>query len=86
MINNERKEKKMRTIETQCGIYQSKYTLTIHRDGEVSVKCPVIKWVNNSGSLSFETRRFSKAGVVALIKEAFEDQDRVRLHEILGNF
>lgn len=44
-----------KVIDCKCGIYSTEYRLICHKDGSVSVKRPFIKWVNNSGSLTFET-------------------------------
>jgi hypothetical protein len=56
----------MKTIDTQCGIYNTEYTLIKHRDGSISVKTPYIKWVNNSGSLAFKIvkiKRFAEQAI-----------------------
>jgi hypothetical protein len=46
-----------KTINIQCGIYDTVYRLIQHRDGDISVKSPTIKWVGNTGSLAFITTR-----------------------------
>ncbi len=41
------------TVDTICGIYNTEYTLTRHRDGSCTVRAPYIKWRDQSGSLGF---------------------------------
>jgi hypothetical protein len=40
------------TLDTTCGIYNTEYTLTKHRDGTRTVRAPYIKWEGNSGCLA----------------------------------
>ena len=62
-----------KTIDTKVGIYNTEYTLVAHRDGTISVKTPYIKWVGNSGSLSFKTVKIDR--FVDQAKECFADYD-----------
>jgi hypothetical protein len=43
-----------KTLDTKCGIYNTEYTLTRHRDGSCTVKAPYIQWRDNSGVLAFK--------------------------------
>lgn len=60
-----------KTIDIKCGIYDTEYTLTEHRDGSISVKAPYIKWVNNTGNLAFQTVNIPNGHVAEQIKLAF---------------
>lgn len=42
-----------KTINARCGIYNTEYTLTRHRDGTGTIRAPYIKWVGGNGSLAF---------------------------------
>jgi hypothetical protein len=61
----------MKTIDTQCGIYNTEYRLIKHKDGSISVKTPYIKWVNNSGSLAFKNVKITRFVEAAL--DCFND-------------
>lgn len=56
----------MKTIETKCGIYETKYRLIRHHDGSISIKTPYIRWINNSGSLAFRIVKINKFAEQAL--------------------
>jgi hypothetical protein len=43
-----------KTLDTTCGIYNTEYTLTKHRDGGCTVNAPYINWKDGSGVLSFK--------------------------------
>lgn len=43
-----------KTLDTTCGIYETEYTLTKHRDGSCTVKAPFINWRDGSGCLAFK--------------------------------
>ena len=47
------------TINTTCGIYDTETTCIRHRDGDTTVRMPYIKWINNTGNLSFRSLRLS---------------------------
>lgn len=61
----------MKTINITCGIYETEYSLTAHRDGSITVKAPYIKWINNNGSLDFSNYHFSAGSLAEKIKQAF---------------
>lgn len=65
----------MKNIAVKCGIYDTAYTLTAHRDGTVTVKAPYIKWLNNTGNLAFQRVTFKAGQIADAIKKAFADQD-----------
>lgn len=46
--------KKSRKIDINCGIYNTEYSLTRHRDGSCTVKAPYINWHDNSGVLAYK--------------------------------
>ena len=64
----------MKTLDTTCGIYDTRYTLTSHRDGSITIKSPYIKWVRNTGSLEFRNAHFQAGELANRIKEAFANQ------------
>jgi len=43
-----------KSINIKVGIYDSQATITRHRNGSVTIRKPFIKWVNNTGWLSFD--------------------------------
>jgi hypothetical protein len=43
-----------KTLNTACGIYNTEYTLTKHRNGGCTVKAPYINWQEGSGVLAFK--------------------------------
>jgi hypothetical protein len=49
----------MKNIYCKCGIYDTQYTLTLHKNGTGTVKSPYIKWCNNTGTLAFEKFKVS---------------------------
>ena len=51
---------KTKTIDTQCGIYNTEYRLIKHKDGTISVKSPYIKWTNNTGRLAFKDVKITR--------------------------
>lgn len=67
-----------RKLFREIGIWYTAYTLTIHRDGSITVKAPYIKYQNNDfdeqgryeGVLAFKKKRFT-GGLARQIKEAF---------------
>jgi|APLak6261659701_1056019.scaffolds.fasta_scaffold00028_14 hypothetical protein len=61
----------MKTIETTCGIYNTKYLLINHKDGSISIKSPFIKWINNTGVLAFKNVKIKD--FVEQAKKCFED-------------
>lgn len=63
----------MKNLDCTCGIYDTEYTLTSHRDGSVTVRIPYIKWTNNTGILEFRREKYS-GNAAALIKKCFKDQ------------
>ena len=50
----------MNSISTTCGIYETEYTLIKHRNGDISVKTPYVKWTGNTGSLAFKKIKVTK--------------------------
>ena len=67
----------MKNIYVTCGIYNTKYTLTEHRDGSVSIKAPYIRWdSNNTGILSFRTSKIKACPLADAIKFAFKSNTR----------
>jgi hypothetical protein len=65
----------MKTIYINCGIYDTEYTLTAHRDGSITVKAPYINWANNTGTLAFQKVSFPAGPLADKIKRAFADRD-----------
>ena len=45
----------MRTLDVTCGIYDTEYKLTAHKDGSLTIKAPTLLWANNNGNLAFRT-------------------------------
>lgn len=64
-----------KTIEIECGIYNTHYRLVEHRDGTITVIVPYIKWKNNSGSLDFEKNKIKHPSIVSEIKKFFEKNE-----------
>ena len=59
-------------INVQIGIYNTEITLkTQHRNGDVTLNVPFIKWSNNSGVLSFYKVRIKNN--LYFIKQCFEN-------------
>jgi hypothetical protein len=44
----------MKTINATVGIYNTEYSATVHRNGEVTVRAPYVKWVGSTGHLAFK--------------------------------
>ena len=64
-----------KTLDTTCGIYNTEYTLTKHRDGTRTVRAPYIKWEGNSGCLAHRNVKAS-AEHAGFIDACFEQDDR----------
>lgn len=64
-----------KTLDTTCGIYNTEYTLTKHRDGTRTVRAPHIKWEGNSGCLAHRNVKAS-AEHADFIDACFEQDDR----------
>ena len=69
--------KSNKTIDTTVGIYDTQYTLINHRDGSISVKCPYVKWVGNTGCLAFEVIKITK--FVQATKDCFADYENASM-------
>ena len=61
----------MKTINVTVGIYASGYTAIYHRNGDVTVRSPYVRWAGNTGSLAFE--RTTLTGDDAVAAKAFFD-------------
>jgi len=64
----------MKTINCKCGIYETEYQMTEHRDGSISVRKPYVRWANNSGSLDFDTVKIEAGKTACTIKGFFEKE------------
>ena len=62
----------MKTIDITVGIYDTKYTMTEHYNGAITVKAP---YVDNSGTLAFDKAFFPAGTLADKIKQAFADGD-----------
>ncbi len=62
----------IKSLDVQVGVYGTQATITRHRDGQVTIKAPFIKWVNSTGSLAFETIKLSNPAA-SLASEVFSD-------------
>jgi hypothetical protein len=59
------------TINTKCGIYNTQYSIKDHKNGEVTVRAPFVKWVGDSGHLAFRNNRLAGDDAIAA-KEFFK--------------
>ena len=80
-----------RTIDCQTGIYHTRFTLTCHRDGSVTVRYPFIRWVGNSGSLDFTKTKIKAGKRAKMVKHFFEigelvDENQYVLENILKGY
>lgn len=64
-----------KTLDTTCGIYETEYTLTCHRDGTRTVRAPYIKWEGSSGCLAHRNVKASSEHA-GYIDACFEQGDR----------
>ena len=53
-------------LSVKTGIYETGYSAVFHRNGDVTVREPFVKWNGNTGVLSFRKTRLSgrEAGAV----------------------
>ena len=65
----------MRTLDVTCGIYDTEYKLTAHKDGSLTIKAPYIKWANNNGNLAFRTVKIPSGEVAEKILWCFDNQE-----------
>ena len=70
-----RRGTKMRTLDVTCGIYDTEYKLTAHKDGSLTIKAPYIKWANNNGNLAFRTVKIPSGEVAEKILWCFDNQE-----------
>ena len=63
-----------KTLDITCGIYNTEYTLTKHRDGTRTVRAPYIKWEGNSGCLAHRNIRVT-AKHASFVDGCFERGD-----------
>ena len=47
-----------KTLDTQCGIYNTNYTLTVHDNGSISIKIPYLRGNCGTLALAFYTKHF----------------------------
>lgn len=66
-----------RTICVKVDIWDTKYKLTQHRNGSISVRMPFTRWRGNSGSLDFEIIKISNQSKVKQVKWFFENNTLV---------
>ena len=59
------------TKDTECGIYQTKYTAKVETD-VVRLTSPYIRWVGNSGNLAFENTFIRDKATVDTIHAALD--------------
>ena len=54
-------------IYCKTGIFDSWYTVRMHRDGTATINVPYVRWTNNSGALAYKNHKIaSQNGVKAL--------------------
>jgi hypothetical protein len=63
----------MRTINVQCGIFNTAYRATYHRDGAITVRAPYVNRRGNSGNLAFELTKVSGTRATA-VRWFFDNQ------------
>ena len=51
----------LNTIDLQIGIYDTQATIIRHRNGDVTIAAPWIKWTQDNGSLAFKKIHLSGA-------------------------
>ena len=44
----------LKRIDLTVGIYNSQATITRHKNGDITIRSPFVKWANNTGVLAFE--------------------------------
>ena len=66
-----------RNLAIQCGVYNTHYNLVIHRDSSLTVKRPFIKWIDNTGSLDFESICITDPDEAKNVIKFFEAQTHV---------
>lgn len=55
----------MKTISITVGIYDTTYRATFHRNGDITVRAPYVKWTGDTGSLAFKRITLSGDDAVA---------------------
>lgn len=69
-----------RIINTTVGIYETAYVANFHRNGDVTVSVPYVKWSGSTGSLAFKKIRTTGKDA-NYIRNCFADNDASGLSE-----
>ncbi len=51
--------KLFKKIDVEVGIYDAQSEITRHKNGDVTVKEPFVKWVGQTGTLDFWEKRYT---------------------------
>lgn len=68
----------MKTIykDVKVGIYDAQYIAKIHHD-KIIVKCPSVKWVGDTGSLTHSTQSIRDQEVIDQVSKELDDDCEV---------
>ena len=64
----------LKSIDLTVGIYNSEATITRHKNGDVTIRSPFVKWENNNGYLAFENIKLTGKPAKIASENIFIDQ------------